>query len=436
MARRVPKTQHERCSFLPVSAARAMKVIVEPHHLQKGMYVSELDRPWLDTPFLFQGFRITNQDEIEQIRSLCDFVFVDVTKSTVPVSDPVPDTALPEHRPERQSYAKMIRMPSPYTATFEDEVVRAWQCYQDATEQLRAVFDDIKMGKSLHLEGARAAVTAMTHSILRQPDALVLLASLGNKDKSLVTHALSVCTLSLAFARFLGLERGAFADIGMAALLHDVGELKLPDSVLCNAVNGSEEEQALLQQHTAIGAVMLKKLDGLPENVIAIVHDHHERADGSGYPRRLTGAEIGLHTKVVSIADTYDSITNGLHGYHGMKVEDALRCIYTWRRNLFDEILVEKFIQCIGIYPLGSVVELRTGQVGIVVSSRPDARLFPTLLLVLDAQKDAVEPPQLINLALFREKLGTNDFEVTRLVDAAQYNIDVRQYILRELPLG
>jgi putative nucleotidyltransferase with HDIG domain len=276
----------------------------------------------------------------------------------------------------------------------------------------------------------------MTHSILRHPDPLVLLSSLGNKDKSLVTHALSVCTLSLAFGRFLGFDSNALAGIGMGALLHDIGELKLPDKVLRNAVNASTEERELLEQHTAIGAVMLKKLKGMPENVVTIVHDHHERADGSGYPRRLTGPDIGLHTKVVSIADTYDSITHGLHGYPGMKAEDALKCIYTWRRDLFDELLVENFIQCIGIYPLGSVVELRSGQVGIVISSRPEARLFPKVLLVLNASKEPVEPPQLINLDLFRERLDTHDFEVKGLLDAARYNIDVRQYVLRELPLG
>jgi len=134
--------------------------------------------------------------------------------------------------------------------------------------------------------------------------------------------------------------------------------------------------------------------------------------------------------------DTYDNILSGINEYESMGVDDALKSMYAWRRDLFDELLVEKFIQCIGIYPLGSVVELRTGQIGIVISSRPDARLFPNIMLVLDAGREPVEPPKMINLALFREKLETDDFEIKRLVEGQHYGIDVRQYILRELPLG
>jgi putative nucleotidyltransferase with HDIG domain len=413
-----------------------MKVIVEASKLKKGMYVSELDRPWLETPFLFQGFRITNQDEIEQLRSLCDFVFVDTEKSRVPVTNTVSDAAPPRSTAQKQTFSRIIKEPLPYTKNFEDEVGRARTCYEQATQELKTLFDDVRMGKSLHVGEARATVTAMVDSIIRHPDALVLLASLDNKDRSLVTHALAVCTLSLAFGRSLGFETEALVNLGLGALLHDIGEIKLPDEVLDGSGSASEKDRALLERHTAIGAMMLKKLEGLPDNVIAIVHDHHERVDGSGYPRQLMGSEIGVQTKIVSIVDAYDSIISGVHGYERLSVDDALKSLYTWRQRLFDELLVEKFIQCIGIYPLGSVVELRTGQVGIVISSRPDARLFPKIMLVLDAYREAVEPPQMVNLALFREELDSDDFEVKRLVDGGHYSIDVRQYVLREFPLG
>jgi putative nucleotidyltransferase with HDIG domain len=414
----------------------AMKVIVEATYLKKGMYVSELDRPWLETPFLFQGFRITNSEEVEQIQSLCDFVFVDIDKSKVPVTHTMSNTASPNIKPEKQSYIKIFREPMPYSEKFEDEFNRALDCYQLATEEVSTLFEDARMGNSLDVGGARATVTGMVDSILRHPDALVLLTTLGNKDIGLVTHALSVCTLSLAFGRYLGLKNEALVDLGLGALLHDIGKIKVPDQVLDDVVNASEEERALLEGHTKIGAMMLKNLDGLPDNVIAIVHDHHERANGSGYPRKMTCSEIGIHTKIVSIVDTYDSITRGVHGYQSIRVDEALKSMYAWRHELFEELLVEKFIQCVGIYPLGSVVELRTGQIGIVISSCPDARLFPRIMLVLDAHRKPVEPPEMINLTLFREKLDTDDFEVKRLVDGEHYDIDVRQYILRELPLG
>jgi putative nucleotidyltransferase with HDIG domain len=400
------------------------------------MYVSELDRPWLDTPFLFQGFRITNQQEIEQIKGLCDFVFVDMEKSTVPIPNTMFDAALPRSKPQKQNYAKIIKAPLPYTESFEDEVGRAWHCYQQATQQVSSLFDDVKMGRSLQVAGARATVSAMVGSILRHPDALVLLASLGNRDRSLVNHALSVCTLSLAFGRFLGFDKGALLELGLGALLHDIGEVKLLETRPAKAVNASSSENALLERHTVVGAVMLRKLDSVSDNIIAIVHDHHERTDGSGYPRRLTGHAIGVNAKLVSIVDTYDSITSGIHGYETLSVDDALKSIYTWRGTLFDELLVEKFIQCVGVYPLGSVVELRSGQIGIVVSSRPNARLFPSIMLIMDEQRKPLEPPKIVNLALFRAELDSDEFEVRRLVDAGRLGIDVRQYVLREMPLG
>ena len=413
-----------------------MKVIVEATHLKKGMYVSELDRPWLETPFLFQGFRITNKEEVDQIQSLCAFVFVDIDKSKVPVTPTMSNAAPASVKSEKQNVAKLIREPLPYTEKFEDEFSRARACYQQATEEVSALFKDARMGSSLDVAGAKTTVTGMLDSILRHPDAMVLLASIGNKDKDLVTHALSVCTLSLAFGRYLGLKNGEMADLGLGALLHDIGKIKLPNQVLNHAVSASEEEKALLEGHTMIGAMMLKNLEGLPENVVAIVHDHHERADGSGYPRNLGCSEIGVQTKIVSVVDTYDSITRGVHGHQSIRADEALKSIYAWRRDLFDELLVEKFIQCVGIYPLGSIVELRTGQIGIVITSSPDARLFPRIMLILDADGKPVEPPKMVNLALFREKLDTDDFEVKRLVDGERYDIDVRQYILRELPLG
>ncbi|MGI9319837.1 MAG: HD-GYP domain-containing protein [Thiogranum sp.] len=413
-----------------------MKVIVEATNLKKGMYVSELDRPWLGTPFLFQGFRITNIEEVDQIRNLCDFVFVDIDKSKVPVTPAMPKAAPPGVKPEKQSYSRIIREPLPYTEKFEDEFSRARECYQLAAEEVGTLFADVRMGHSLDVSGARTTVTGMVASILRHPDALVLLTTLGDRDSDLVTHALSVCTLSLAFGRYMGLKNEALVDLGLGALLHDIGKIKLPDEVLDNAANASEEERALLEGHTMIGAMMLKNLGGLPDNVIAIVNDHHERANGSGYPRKMTCSEIGMQTKIVAIVDTYDSITRGVHGYQSIRVDEALKSIYAWRHEMFDELLVEKFIQCVGIYPLGSVVELRTGQIGIVISSCPDARLFPRIMLVLDVHGEPVEPPEMINLTLFREKLDTSDFEVKRLVDGERYDIDVRQYILRELPLG
>jgi len=411
-----------------------MKVIVAPIDLKKGMYVSDLDRPWIQTSFLFQGFRITNDDEIKQLSDLCDFVFVDTEKSTVPVPEQRAAKAEDENQETEQLTARIIKLAEPYRNNFEDEFPIAKGIYQHAQNMLGELFNDSRMGKSLDIGETRNVVNQMVDSILRNPDALVLLASLSEKNDSLVAHAITVSTLSLSFGRYIGLDKATLVDLGMGALIHDIGETKLPDKVLTDSDDLSDEDRALLQTHTRIGTMIVEKLAGTPERVLAIIRDHHERADGSGYPGKLVNSKLNICTRIVSIVDTYDSITSGAHGREKIPVDVALKYIYSWRERLFDSLLVEKFIQCIGIYPIGSAVELRSGHVGMVISSQPNARLFPKVLLILDAEGKALEPPKTMNLALFREKGGEdNGYEVKRLVDPQAYHIDVRGVVLREL---
>ena len=411
-----------------------MKVIVAPLDLKKGMYVAELDRPWLDTPFLFQGFRITNSDEIKEISGLCDFVFVDTEKSTVPVQGMHSATDRESIPKADQETLRIIKPAESYSNNFEDEYPVARSIYQRAQDMASALFTDVRMGKSLDIEETRVVVNQMVDSIMRNPDALVLLSSLSKKNDLLAAHAMTVCTLSLAFGRYLGLDRTTLADLGMGALLHDIGETKLPDMLLNRKDDLSDEQRVMLQSHTSIGTMIVKKLAGVSERVIAIIRDHHERADGSGYPAKVDNSGLDICTRIVSIIDTYDSITSGVHGREKIGLDVALKFIYSWREGLFDAVLVEKFIQCIGIYPIGSTVELRSGHIGVVISSQPDARLFPKILLVLDSAGEQLLPPKTMNLALFRDKGAEgNGYEVKRLVDPLAYDIDVRGIVLREL---
>jgi HD-GYP domain-containing protein (c-di-GMP phosphodiesterase class II) len=429
-----PKLHVKSWAYLYLPRLDNMKVIVAPVDLQKGMYVSELDRPWLETPFLFQGFRITNNDELQQIDKLCDFVFVDTEKSTIPVPERAAINNGERSRETQQDTARIVRAAEPYRNTFDNELPAARDIHGYAMKTTGTLLNDVRMGKSLDVEETRRVVIRMVDSILRNPDALALLACLSKKHDALVAHALTVCTLSLCFGRYLGLDKATLVELGIGALVHDIGETKLPDRLLRDSNALSEEERALLQSHTRIGMMIMKKLEGVSETVIAIARDHHERADGSGYPRKLVNSELDVCTRIVSIVDTYDSITSGVHGREKIGLDVALKYIYSWREGLFDALLVEKFIQCIGVYPIGSTVELRSGHIGIVISSQPDARLFPRVMLVLDARKEPVEPPKTMNLALFREKGGDDTgYEVTRLINAQDYGIDVRSYVLREL---
>ena len=411
-----------------------MKVMIDPKHLQKGMYVAELDRPWLESPFLFQGFRITNFDELEQLEKICDYVFVDPEKSAIPV--PKNLSAIPmRSKASRTKTSTYIKQTPPFQTTFEQEYPRAHKTFEVTKENVTNIFGDIRLGRSLDVAEVKYTVTSLVDSIMRHPDALMLLATLQDKNNQAVSHAVNVCTLAITFGRFLGFPKKELTELGMGALLHDIGETKIPSEILDNFSNCTAEDIKTFQDHTTYGAAILHNTKGLPDSVIAIARDHHERSNGSGYPQSISSENLDIFTMIVAIADVYDNVTTGMYGKPPVPCTETLKNIYVWREDLFDALLVEKFIQCLGIYPVGSIVELNTGEVGVVINNNPETRLFPKVLLVRNKDKRPIDPPKIINLNIFLTDENKHQYEISRVVQAEDYDIDIRNYILREMPL-
>jgi len=410
-----------------------MKVMIDPKHLQKGMYVAELDRPWLESPFLFQGFRITNVDELQQLEKICEYVFVDPEKSAIPI--PKNLSAIPMNSTvSRAKTSTYIKQTPAFQTSFEQEYPRAFKTYEITKENVTNIFGDIRMGRSLDVAEVKYTVTSLVDSIMRHPDALVLLSTLQDKNNQAVSHAVNVCTLSITFGRFLGFAKKELTELGMGALLHDIGETKIPSEILENFSHCTAEDIKTFQDHTTYGAAILHNTKGLPDSVVAIARDHHERANGSGYPQSISAENMDIFTMIVAIADVYDNVTTGMYGKPPVPCTETLKNIYVWRDDLFDSLLVEKFIQCLGIYPVGSIVELNTGEVGIVINNSPETRLFPKVLLVRNREKRPIDPPKIINLDIFRTEDNKHQYEISRVVQPKDYNIDMRKYILRELP--
>jgi putative nucleotidyltransferase with HDIG domain len=410
-----------------------MKVMVEIKDLKKGMYVSELDRPWLETPFLFQGFRITNPQEIEQLGDNCKYVYVDPEKSVVPI--PKRTAAAVSHQKPAQPEIKRQRFAIPYQVEFEQEFPKAKQIYQQAAKKMDKIINETRSGCSLNAQEIKSTVVSIADSVIRNPDALMLLSALESRDEQSVTHSINVCTLSLIFGRYIGLEKKPLYELGTGALLHDIGETRVPNEILNKSEKRTPEELEIMRQHTDHGVELLMKASGLPQSVIEVARDHHERMNGSGYPQKLLGDQLSLFTKIVSIADVYDSVTSGLHGKPAITCTEALKNMYVWRDELFDSLLVEQFIQCLGIYPIGSTVELSSGEIGIVIATNPGRRLLPRVMLVRDQDKKPYEPPKIVNLEQFCTPDKVCKFEIRRVVKAETFSIDIRNYILREMQL-
>jgi putative nucleotidyltransferase with HDIG domain len=404
------------------------KVKVPVDVLEVGMYVSELDRPWVETPFIFQGFLITNESELDQIHQYCEFVYIDRTKSQVRI----PESRLQKMKQADEEPEVDSRQPMPYLKQFEEEFPKAKKLYERVHAQIKTSFKDVRIGRALRTAEIKSSVEDITHSIVSNPDAMLLMTNMKAMDDYMVVHSLNVCILSLIFARFLGLEEKEMHNLGMGALLHDIGEIRLPSELLSKPSELSPEEHATMQKHTEYGASILHNNGGIPEEAIDIALHHHERVDRSGYPNKLGGYEISLNSKIVGIVDVYDSLTSTTPYRSYISSTDALKSMYDWRGTLFDSMLVEKFIQCLGIYPVGSTLELNNGEIGIVISASPENRLYPKMLLVKDGNNRFYDPPKIINLSQFKDQ-EDNRYEIKSIIQPEQAGVDLKRYILREL---
>jgi len=383
------------------------------------MYVTQLDRPWLETPFLFQGFFISSDEELADLKRLCKFVYIDEEKkeeSPASLSRPV--------------QAQKRAAPVPHVVPVENEIAAAREVRERAQKRFNNMLEATRLGKGIDVKVANNIVGDMIESLLRNPDALILLRNISQYDTEAESHAINSSILCLTFGRCLGLPSHELEELGLAALLHDIGETELPVELLREGPKNSEQT-ALLNRHTEFGARILREGGSLPERVIEVALSHHEQIDGEGYPRGLKGEEIDLFARIVAIVNVYDHITLGSSG-PSLPPAEALRYLYLYRNKFFDAELTERFIQCLGVYPVGSLVELATGEVAIVISIPPEAHLYPRLLLVRDSHKKPYLPPHIMSLAQFADSEHAEKYAIRRVLPAGSYDVDIRAYLQAE----
>lgn len=407
------------------------------------MYVSELDRPWIESRFLFQGFEVRSKEELDELFRLCKYVYIETDveyedgqarpRHSAPIGAPAPD----EFAAKRIRYEildKFTDGPSgerpayPDRVPLEAELAQAHELNRNTLALIDGVLRDTRLGRSLDTAAAKHAVSGLVQSILRNPDALVWFNQLKNKDEYAAEHGLRVCVLALAFGRHLALAEPGLHALGLGALLHDIGETKIPADILNKTEPLTAEEFELMQSHVPRGAEILQSASGIPPAAIEVAQSHHERYDGSGYTAGLKGHEITLFGQIGAIVDSYDAITSDRPYHKGMSAHDALRKLYEWRRKDFDEKLVEQFIQCMGIYPIGSIVELSTGGIGVVVSVNRTRRLRPRVALVLDDAQQPYQPPRIVDLT-DEDAHGEPAVVIRGILPAGSFGINPSDYL-------
>jgi putative nucleotidyltransferase with HDIG domain len=425
-----------------------MKKKIDVQDLHPGMYVSELDRPWRETPFLFQGFEIRSQEEIDQLKRFCKQVYIDielghdlrpkpVARGTLfsPVapaahaeSETIPFTVL-----EKFAAGKPHIPHYPDRTTLEEEIEEARDIERGTRALIYTIMEDARLGRSVDTHTAKQVVADMVESILRNPDALVCLNQLKAKHEYTALHSMRVCVLALAFGRHLEFTPEELQVLGMGALLHDVGKMKVPNEILNKPGRLTAEEFTLMKSHVPEGVAILEQNSGIPPMAIDVARFHHERNDGSGYSSGRQGDQIGLFGSIGAIVDCYDAITSDRVYHNGLSAFDALNMMYQWRRKDFHSELIEQYIQCMGIYPIGSVVELNTGSVGVVISVNRERRLKPRIALVLTAERKPYTEAKIVDLMHQPMEGASGELEIRKVLAAGAFGIDPINYLPIEL---
>lgn len=399
-----------------------MRYKVKVADLQTGMYVTELDRSWVGTPFLFQGFLIESDEELTQLKSLCAFVVIDAAQSSVDVAgigQPADGTATAPNKPDLAGLKLGDTGAQPVTA------VRG-----AAQTQIGELFS--KVGEGADLADKIRESQALVQRLIRQstnPNLMMQLVNLRPAQDRHTTHALHTAILAIAFGRHLGHPEERLSLLGLGAVLHDIGKLRVPAAILNKPEKLTDEEFAVVKRHPLDGYEMLKSLDGVAVEVLDMIRYHHERADGSGYPQGIKGEELPQSASIIGLVDAYETLTAGKPYQAALSPATAMHQLRTTTGAGFPPDLIQDFTRFLGIYPVGSLVKLSSGDVAVVFASDPAKRLRPLVLIVQDARGQAIHPHRLLNLA----GLPTDKLSIIDMLDPKNCAIDIPKLFEGEL---
>ena len=435
-----------------------MNIKIQTVDLCKGMFVRELDRSWLDTPFLFQGFLIENQEQIDSLCLYCHFVYIDEVQSTVAAKvnihaalaaprDSVhsarqskapdydcsiferEDSAVPTSTATGRWLAT-LRNNYPVQSVVEEELPAAKKIFHLTGEATHSIFEDAVTKGVLDSKKLHESMEDVTESVIRNPDALLLLSYLKRKSSYSYDHAISVAIHLLAFGRHLGLPKDQLQTLGAAGLLLDVGMARLPEAILQNKGHLTSEEYEAMKEHVHFGIEIIHNSEGINPQIAEIIAQHHERENSSGYPLGLKEIEITLFGKMAAIVDCFVALISKRSYADSVAPMNALKMLYNWRKDFYQEDMVEQFIQCLGPYPVGSFVELNTGEVAVVLEHNRVRRLKPKVMVILDHEKKPYTAPVMLNLINAPIAFDSLPYEIRSSVQEGLYEVDLKEFYL------
>jgi putative nucleotidyltransferase with HDIG domain len=423
------------------------------------MYVSWLDRPWLETPFLFQGFLIRDEDEIRELRRHCKHVVIDIdqTAATVDIhalskalaaeSGALPPTLASPKYPPVSLAKKKDRSPPPASVTpcnrddevsvYSDiselrrELANAKDQHDKASLLIREVMDNLSNGGKLDIKMAEKAVQPIIDSVMKNDSAMAWLVRMRETSDYLYTHSISSAIWATVMARHIGMPKDAIEAAGLGAMLLDIGKTRLPREILLKPGRLTDAEMVIARGHVDLGIEILQESAGVSKQVMAMVRTHHERHDGSGYPLGLSGQQIPVLGRIAGIVDYYDAVTSSRPYAEALSSYDCLRSLNKMAGRGFQAEMVEQFIQSIGFFPPGTLVQLNDASVAVVIAQNPRHRLKPEVLILLDPEHQTRRDFPIIDLQLESRSAYTDEvLYIDKGLEPGSFGIDPSEYFL------
>lgn len=413
---------------------------IKSTQLREGMYIQELCVSWMSSPFWQKSFPIDTQSVLDKIRDAgiqevwidtekgCD-VLLDLPKTSAEPAPQVhvnsdPDESLPAQAKSTISFSEI------QSTSMDAEMGRAAKIVGKSKAAVFSMFSEARMGKAIEAEQVMPLVEEIAHSVMRNPGALIGLARLKTADDYTYMHSVAVCALMIALARQLRLSDEETREAGLAGLLHDIGKMAIPSEILNKPGRLTDDEFVSVKEHPRAGHSMLLEAKGISSIALDVCLHHHEKVDGSGYPEGLNGDQISLYAKMGAVCDVYDAITSNRPYKVGWCPAESLKKMSEWSRGHFDETVFQAFVRSVGIYPVGTLVKMQSGRLGVVVEQQfGKSLLLPKVRVFFSTKSMTYIAPLLLDLAApaVQDKIASRE-------DASTWDLkDINRYWLGEV---
>ncbi len=386
------------------------------------MYIASLDQSWFKTPFLRHQWIVKREDEVTLLRSYgIQEVVIDTNRGNSP--SPLP-TSGPISKDGADSRESGPEPSTPETGPNPIDIETARILRAEAISTLDLFFQQMDSTDQGSLQEVRGVVSTLMDGILEHQPAMVALIQMRRFDPNLASHGVDSGVLAMAMAQEQGCSPAQLKLLGLAALLHDIGQLRLPLNLLRKAEPYTPQDHQVMKAHSEMGVSILKQWSDLPPEIFPLILHHHERLDGSGYPEGVAGDQLSLLTQMLSIADTYDAQISGRCSYPPVPPAQALSELYrAAMKGQYQTVLVQRLIQLLGVYPIGSLVRLNTEEQAVVVWVQNHSRLTPTIKLLKDHTGRPYPDQEIVDLSAQSEE--PHPRSIVEVLDPHHTDIDL-----------